>query len=620
MRKFYLQFLLIAAAVVLTATISCKKNGFLSATAVSSLNQSTVFADSAYTNDFLAAIYAQIGFDVAGNQFGNGGMDAAGDESQANGITQTDANYWATGSINAAQVTSNVYNTCYSQIRAVNQLLANIGQTKLSLPAGVVGSRIELKAEARFLRAWYYAILLKHYGGVVLVGNNVYTYTQTIPSTRSSYAACVKYITSECDSAALYLPLVQSGNYYGRASKGACMALKARVLLYAASPLFDDDGTIPGPTPMSIASGPVKALVGYTNAGDSAQIRWRMARDAASAIINTHAFQLYQGTGVNGNGFSALFSQRGDQTQEYILQWMLPSNDYSAQLEGCWDPPSRGGSNGAYPYQETVDVFPMLDGKAITDNTSIYAYNLQSPYVNRDPRMNYTIIHDQTVLPVRLSPGNRSPVSIYDVSVNGAAPTPNTVDAEDALGSSAATTTGYYTNKMLDTAATSTALDQQTNRCQPLMRFAEVLLNFAEAENEYAGPVDSVYGVLIAIRQRAGIVNNNGYYGLKPGMTKTEMRAAIQLERRLELAYEGFRFWDVRRWKIASTTENQQFHGMMVTHNLTENSSGSVTSSAVTYSTFLLQPVHTFSTRMYLWPIPQSEIGKTTQLLQNPGY
>src|ERR1700756_2662179 len=139
MRKFYLPFLAIFS-IVLLALASCKKNGFLSATTVSNLNKGSVFADSVYTNNFLASIYSQIGFDVAGNEFGNGGLDAASDESQANGITQSDANYWAQGSINAAQVTSSVYTTCYAQIRAVNQLLANIGQTKLSLPAGEVGS------------------------------------------------------------------------------------------------------------------------------------------------------------------------------------------------------------------------------------------------------------------------------------------------------------------------------------------------------------------------------------------------------------------------------------------------------------------------------------------------
>lgn len=620
MKKIYL-LLLVIFSVALTALMSCKKNGFLSATAVSSLNKNTVFVDSAYTGDFLAQIYSQIGFDVAGNEFGNGGMDAAGDESQVNGISQTDANYWSTGTINAAQTTNSVYNTCYTQIRAVNQLLANISQTRLSLPAGAIGSRIELKAEARFLRAWYYFILLKHYGGVVIVGNNVYNYTDNIPSVRSSYAATVKYITSECDSAAQYLPLTQAGNAYGRASKAACMGLKARVLLYAASPLFNDDGTIPGPTPMSIASSAVKPLVGYVNVGDSATIRWRIARDASAAIINTHAFQLYQGTGVNGNGFSALFSQRGDATQEYILQWMLPQTNYGAQLEACWDPPTRGGSNGAYPYQETVDMFPMKDGKAITDNTSAYTYNAQSPYTNRDPRLNYSIIHDQTVLPVRGSPGIRSAVNIYEISVNGS--TPSAVGL-DAVGTSGATTTGYYTNKMLDTNATSTAFNQVTNRCQPLIRFAEVLLNFAEAKNEYAGPgstADSVYQALIAIRHRAGIdPGSNGLFGLQPNMTKEQMRAAIQLERRLELSYEGFRFWDVRRWKIAPTEENKQFHGMMVTHNVTQDKNGNVTATTVTYAPFLLQPLHTFSTRMYLWPIPQSEVGKTQQLLQNPGY
>jgi hypothetical protein len=613
MKRFYVPVIvLLVFLFVVPCMVSCKKNGFLSPAAVSNLTKSTVFADSANANAFLANIYSQIGLDDAGNEFGNGGMDAAGDESQASGINQTDANYWATGTINAAITTNSVYITCYAQIRAVNQLLANIGQTRLSLPPSEPGSRAQMKAEARFLRAWYYAILVKHYGGVVLVGNNLYTYTQTIPSVRSSYAACVRYITSECDSAAAILPYTQNGTNYGRASGGACMALKARVLLYAASPLFSVSGNIAASNPK------LAPLVGYVGP-DSSAYRWMVAKNVAASIINSNAYQLWQGTGVNGNGFVSLFCQRGYLTQEYILQWMLPSNNYPAQLEAFWDPPSRGGSGGAFPYEETVDVFPMLDGKSITDNTSIYTYNPQNPYVNRDPRMGYTIIHDQTVLPVKTEPGQRSPVNIYltsDPLVKNGEPT----GGQDALGASNATTTGYYTNKMLDTNAVSTYVLQQTSRCQSLMRYAEVLLNFAEAENEYEGPTDSVYGALVAIRARAGILKGNGLYGLAQGMTQAQMRVAIQTERRLELAYEGFRFWDVRRWKIAPVTENQQFHGMEVLHTVLRDSNGNATGTTTSYSVFNILPIHTFSTPMYFWPLPQSELGKTAQLVQNPGY
>lgn len=614
MKKIYFRvFASLCVLLAMQGLWGCKKGGFLAPAAVSNLTQSTVFADSLKTNEFLAAIYSQVGFDISPGEFGNGGIDASGDESQPYNLTPSDATYWGSGTINAAIVTNSVYNTCYTQIRAVNQLLKNIYQTRLTLPPSAPGSREQLKAEARFLRAWYYFILIKHYGGVPIVGDNIYNYTDAIPVKRASYSACVNYIVSQCDSAGLVLPLTQSGTGYGRASKGACMALKARVLLYAASPLFNQGSIDPG-----------NALVGYTGP-DSTMYRWALAKNAAAAVIHTNAYQLYVDNSNPkrpGNGFQALFCQRGDATQEYILQWMLPAGDYGAQLEAFYDPPSRGGSNGGFPYQETVDVFPMKDGKAITDNTSAYHYDPQNPYANRDPRMNFTIIHDQTILPVHSVLGARSPVNIYlisDPTINNGQPAGS---GGDAVGSG--TVTGYYTNKMLDTNATSTQFDQTTNRCEPLIRFAEVLLNFAEAKNEHDGPgstADSVYSILRLIRQRAGIdPGSNGLFGLQPGMTQDQMRTAIQTERQLELAYEGFRFWDVRRWKIAATVENGQFHGMEVLKTIVRDANNNVTGIVTTYNVFPVLPVHAFTTRMYFWPLPQSEIGKSRDLVQNPLY
>jgi len=596
MKKIYIRVVVFALFVFASGLLSCKKN-FLGATTITNLNQSTVFADSSNTAAFLANIYSNIAVSEAANSMGNGGLDAAGDEGGPGTPLPSQATYWASGIINAANVADNIYSTCYTQIRAVNQLLANISKTKLTLPDNQPGSRAQMKAEARFLRAWYYAILIKHYGGVPLVGNNIYNYTDPIPVQRATYAACVSYITSECDSAAMVLPYTQAGPNYGRASGGACQALKARVLLYAASPLFN------GTTLVADAGGSIDAsVVGYPVADPQ---RWVLAKNAAYAVLRSGSYALNVDSSNKsrpGLGFVGLFCERSN--PEYILQVMYSDIDYGHQLEAFWDPPSRGGANGAQPYQEMVDAFPMIDGKDTL--TSAYKYNSQNPYANRDPRLGYTIIHDQTVLPVRLNAPNRTPVNIY-LTKNADGSITNSVGA-DAV--TFGTATGYYINKMLDTNACSTDITQRTRRCQPLMRYAEVLLNYAEAYNESKGP-DSAYVVLKALRARAGIqAGPDGMYGLAVGMGQTQMRTAIQLERRLELAYEGFRFWDVRRWKIAGTEENRTFHGMKVIRS----------GSAVTYNIFAILPQHSFSPRMYLWPLPQQEIGKSKDLVQNPGY
>jgi hypothetical protein len=143
------------------------------------------------------------------------------------------------------------------------------------------------------------------------------------------------------------------------------------------------------------------------------------------------------------------------------------------------------------------------------------------------------------------------------------------------------------------------------------MRYAEIILNAAEATNEYFGPTARVYDLLKMLRIRAEITPGAGSsYGLKAGMTKDEMRTVIQRERQVELAFEEHRYWDVRRWKIAPQTSNKEMHGMQVTMQ----PNGSFTYNVITVRN------HVFTPAMYLWPIPQSEITKSPSLKQNPGY
>jgi hypothetical protein len=575
MRKIYLHvsvFILLAAT--LSGLVSCKKGGFLAPTTSTNLTQNTVFADSSNTESFLANIYSHIGFSTNAVRFGNGGLDASSDEAEVGNTSVSVATDWATGTINAGIVTDDAFNTCYTNIRAVNQLLKNLPAVPVK-PA----TKTQLKAEARFLRAWYYFILLEHYGGVPLVGDTLYTYTNSIPVNRATFENSVNYIVSECNAAAASLPNAQTGVNYGRASKGSCLALISRVLLYAASPLYN--GT-------TLASGATASLVGYPTADPA---RWQLAENAAAAVIALGSYSLNEdNTTTPGLGFQSLFPMRPN--TEYIWQLMRPNgND---DLEAVWDPPSRSGGGGAYPYQELVDAFPMSNGLAITDPNS--GYDPNNPYANRDPRLGYTVMHDQTILPVRLGTGF-APINVYLGTYNGVA------SGSDAVY--AGTPTGYYTNKMLDPNADATDLYHTTNRCLPLIRYAEILLNYAEAANEYEGPTTNVYQAIEKVRKRAGL----NPYQLPAGLSKADMRLAIQNERRIELAFEGHRFWDVRRWMIADVTQNQQMTGMEVDR----------TNTTVAYKRFNVRK-HNFRQAMYLWPFPQGEVAKSTQLVQNPGY
>lgn len=609
MKKIYFPGItLIFFSFLVLGVVSCKKDGFLAETVTTNLTKTSIFTDSANAEGFLANIYKNVGFATSSSRFvyqpGTaaatvcGGLEAATDEAESSHTFSTAALAFATGSINSINVKpgaayDDAYNTCYTQIRAVNQLFANAATIPLQ-----ADNKAQMVAEARFLRAWYYFILLEHYGGVPIVGDKVYSYTESIPAKRSTFEETVNYIASECDLAGQTLPVSQSQLNYGRASKGACLALKARLLLYAASPLYNKPPTEPVKTPQDLASSAdVKALVGYPNYDKT---RWTAAANAALAVKNSGAFNLFTDTrSIAGYGnvgaFQNLFTQRYN--QEYIFQLMQPGGN--TILENLFQPPSRTGANGAFPYQGLVDAFPMATGVPITNPAS--HYDPTNPYAGRDPRLAASIIYDQALLGNRTQNGQingYSPINIYLNNVRGVL-----VGGTDAVYQG--TPTGYYNNKMLDPGAISEGFFATTNRCIPLIRFAEILLDYAEAANEADGPTALVYQAIEAVRQRAGLVP----YQLPTGLTTDEMRTYIHDERRIELAYEGHRFFDVRRWLIADQTENVAAQGMEVDRN----------EGVPTYKIFTVRK-HAFSTRMYLWPFPQAEVGKGAGLVQNPGY
>jgi hypothetical protein len=416
-----------------------------------------------------------------------------------------------------------------------------------------------------------------------LLGDSLYNATDPVPSVRNSYAASVSYIVNECNLAAKDLPWAQAGEEYGRVNKAACIGLKSRVLLYAASPLFN--GGAVG------SAEPLKSIVGYP-AFDKE--RWKVAEDAAFEVMNSNMYSLVvDNTTEPGYGFYKIFTQR--KSSELIFARMQGPN---YQLESIWLPPTHGvTSPAAYPYLDLVNAFGMKNGLALDDPNS--GYDALHPYINRDPRFVNSFTYDQSL--VQHYPElARIPVNVY-IDASDAS---KITSGQDAVHKG--TPTGYYTYKMITRDVVSNWFNTKSSRCFPLIRYAEVLLNFAEARNEYLGaPDNQVYDAIEAIRQRAGLVP----YQLKSGLSQDEMRQIIRNERRVELAFEGFRFFDVRRWKIAGQTENLMMHGTEPVK----------TSAGTSYKTIDVRK-HSFTDKMYLWPIPISEVAKSAQLLQNPGY
>ena len=568
--------------------LSCSDGQFLDDTITTDLDYNAVFSDSTYTVGFLTEIYKEVGFDTNPSRFSDehrafGGLQTACDEAQYRiepRIT-TDVQF-VTGTINPVIITDDAWSKCYENIRRANVFLASVDKSPLSQ-----SRKTTYKAEARFLRAWYYFILLRHYGGIPLIGDNIYGLDDEIKTERNSFEECVEYIVSECTEAAGFLTAKPMGRDNGRAGAGACRALISRVRLYAASPLFN--GSNFG------AEGFDKKLVGYPNYDID---RWKQAMDAAQSVIAMGTYDLYVDNSEEaGRGFyRIMFYSNWAQQGVYVESIFDHKAPYGSGRENLFSPPSRGRAAGGFPYQEFVDDFPMKNGKSISDPAS--GYQETDPYKDRDPRFYNTIVIDQTVLPNK---GGALPINIY-LLANG------TPSGQDAVHQG--TSTGYYINKMVsrDIAANDIHGGAQD---RPLMRYGEILLNYAEARNEYSGPSDEIYEILKRLRERGGIEpGDDNMFGLKENMSQIEMREAIRLERRLELAIEGHRFWDVRRWMIAEDTENRMMTGMEV--YLQADGSRQ-------YVRFNVQR-HIFAKQMYLWPFPDREVAKSTKLVQNPYY
>lgn len=577
----------------ITSIIACKKDGgFLDSQAIT-LDEAAVFSDSARTMAFLTGIYSDIAF-----SFNKGRWNSHGNTEQAT----DDAEYNYSGTAQAAVVLYNgsisptgynlntamldFWNTPYANIRRANIMLNKIASAPLS-----VDMQTRVKGETRFLRAWYYSQLMICFGGVPVVKDNVYGKDDIINLPRETFANTVKYIADELDAAAAILPNTYTNSLdYGRVTKGACLALKSRVLLYAASPLFNG-GAIT--TDAALAS-----LVSYPTANVS---YWQAAADAANAVINSGQFSLLvDNTTAPGYGFYNVFLQRVN--TEYIFgYYRAPNRD----MEGFYNPPTRGGAKNSMATQDLVDAFPMKSGvqplNADGSINTVSGYSATNPYINRDPRFNYSIIYNGALY-FSTTTNNKAPVYTF---INGTGATGATSDAYGV-----GTTTGYFSRKMCDENISSNS-SANTNRAWPLIRYAEILLNYAEAINE-TGQTALAYPKLIELRQRAGIdAGTDGLYGLKANMTVAEMREVIRNERRIELAFEDHRWHDIRRWKIAMTVGNQYNNVMRVT----KNSNGSYT-----YDRLKSIRLHVFRPEMYLLPIPDAEVRKMPAMLQNPGW
>ena len=473
----------------------------------------------------------------------------------------------------------------YQGIRKANILINNIDVVPFNLTyINALGEtkplNYTMKAEARFLRAHFYFELVKRYGGVPLIGDNVYVLGDDVQLPRNTFAQCIDYIVRELDEIKddlRSLPMADATEFAHAPTKEACLAMKARVLLYAASPLFNEKPLEAG-----------NELIGYPSYDSG---RWNLAAQAAKDLIDQYGPK-GKGTLNLAQDYRNIFVDfYGGNNPELIFFRPVGKNKSIETANGPLGFSGNSLGNGnTNPTQNLVESFLMKDG------TKYVSTSVDDPFKNRDPRLDFTILHH----------GSRWLNTTLDTQVGG---THNPSGAQYSR-------TCYYMAKFMKDYQTSSNYEDNIH-LWVMYRYGEVLLNYAEALNEVAlagGTIDNkeVLNSLIQLRKRAGIEpGNENYYGLPAPQNydAAEMREIIRNERRIEMAFEEQRYWDIRRWRISEDIFKEPLKGLniQVVGNKTIYNEVNVLSAE-------------FDTKRYFYPIPYSEVIKNGNMIQNPNW
>jgi hypothetical protein len=421
---------------------------------------------------------------------------------------------------------SSVNNSNYGKIFNINDFITNVATSPMATPI-----KERFTAQALFWRAYRYFDLVRLYGGVPLVLKPLPVVgaaakvAADLP--RNSTTETYNQIVADLDSAIKYLPPVWPSSVdYGRITKGAAQAFLGRVLLTWASPEFNPDNDMS---------------------------RWQAAYDASTAAIATlsaHGWGLYPKEDVTmwttegpGAGGSPANPEAVMVTEYNTFSDANGMNNNTYTMGNI--PKALGGSGGNNPTWDEVQAFPMADGKAPGVSTK-YPYDPVHFFDNRDPRFYQTIAYNGCSWPLEGNAYNRLWSYFYYTNSSGTA-------AKST--ESSASSTGFYCRKGVDPNLSASDLAYSGTDWQEI-RYAEVLLNQAESAAEI-GNSATAYADLIAIRKRAGIeAGTDGMYGLTANLGQDDLVNAIMFERQIEFAYEGKRYWDLRRRNLLESTLN----------------------------------------------------------------
>ena len=594
--KKTLLYSLFALGISATTLTSCEDafGDFLNKQPSNELTGEQVFGDWALTEQFHFDTYNFLRHGA--HRINNSWLDAAtdlGHTSFSTGGVRTTfniGNYYGGGGANELTSTWEHY---YRGIRKCNMLITRIND--VPKPADLAEEEYNRKktyyiSEARFLRAFFYWEMFLRYGPVPIVtevldpdGDLLSDYTER-PSIEEFVVNFIMKELSECETGLLDQATVdvKKDQYAGQITQPMACALYSRIALYMASPRF---------------------------AAESG-ITWQDAADAAKRFIDTYGtfFRLMEegNTPIERYTNAILNTTYTGHNSETIF--FRNDGGYTTWSGISMDSPTgEGGNGGLCPTQNLVDMYDMVDGSAPFaqyDATGAPVYNGLVPTINaasgytdatmwenRDPRLKATILTHGTEW------GNKRPSAIIDVTVGG---------RDNMVGNANNTKTGYYVCKYIPEGIINDDHSGRALRLWIFIRYAEILLNYAEALNELGDPNGLVPGLLDQIRHRAGITGNVA--DRTDLSTKEAMRNFIRKERTVEFAYEEHRWWDVRRWNVAVEALSRPIYGV----NVSKSGNGFTISRKKVED-------RVFKEHMYLYPIPEAEVWKTN-IENNPGW
>ncbi|MEI6865038.1 RagB/SusD family nutrient uptake outer membrane protein [Flavicella sp.] len=585
MKNSFIKYIFI---VLVTLNISCELDTVIEDT----FDEDTVFSLPDYTEGLLLNAYGNLANTVI-SDYGSDYLDAATDNAVTNNYTGGVYRLGA-GGLTANNNVVGSWDNAYNQISNVHLFMENgLGDNVIYNITSETADQLKrdnLKGEAFFLRAWWSFHLLQAYGGKTASGDAL-GYPIILRSAteeeavdleavrRNTYEECVVQIIKDIDSSIVYLPLTYTGTdptigvaNVGRADQKTAWALKSRVSLYAASPAYQSDDIV------SLTDMGQFSVVDQTKYID----KWsRAAINSQEAIDVVGAFSSL----TTGNFVS--WTTPGEFIwRSYFTSSTLETNNY---------PISERGAARTGPSQNLVNAFYSKNGYPISDVRS--GYDPNNPYENRDPRLYINVLFNGS------SFNNRN-LDIYEGGIDS-----RTIYDRN-------TRTGYYVRKWLNLTAGLISVDNSSygQHYNPYFRRTELYLNLAEAANEAYGPNNVGVGIsqtavdiIKSIRTKAGITDNT-YVDEIAALGKEDFRILIQHERRLELAFENHRYFDLRRCLLPL---EETVTGVKITKN---------DDDTLSYEEVDVEERKYGGIKYYYAPLPYDELTKSPNLINNLGW